>query len=128
MMTQPDGDRRNDSQTARRVQDRLRSELLVSGLYDMVPLAEVESVITGEHLAATTVKQQELALSVMRSIVDDGLMEFVGWEDLPLDEAMARVYDLFVTHYDDPGMWAFAVWLKLTKTGKHFAEALKAAE
>ena len=128
MTTQPDGDRRADSQTARGVQGRLRSELLVSGLYDMVPLAEVESVIAGEHLAATTVKQQELALSVVRSLVDDGLMEFVGWEDLPLNEAMARVYDLFVTHYDDPGMWAFAVWLKLTETGKHFAEALKAAE
>ena len=127
-MTQPDEDRRAENQTARTAQDRLRSELLISGLYDMVPLAQIESAITRDDLAATSTDQQELALSIMRSLVDDGLMEFVGWEDLPLDEAMARVYDLFVTHYDDPGMWAFAVWLKLTETGKHFAEALKAAE
>jgi hypothetical protein len=33
---------------------RLCTRLLTSGHYDMVPLAEVKSVITGEHLAATT--------------------------------------------------------------------------
>lgn len=107
-------------------ESRLRTELLTSGLYDLVPLAEVESVITGQHLAATIAEQQELALSVIRSLITDGLMEFEGWGDLSLDEAMARVRDLFITHYDDPGMWAFAIWLKLTESGKRVATALKA--
>lgn len=58
-------------------------------------------------------------------------MEFEGrHEDLPLDEAMARVHDLFITHYDDRGMWAFAVWLKLTEAGTRIATVLgtKAAD
>lgn len=55
-----------------------------------------------------------------------GLWDLRDGATLTLDEAMARVHDLFITHYDDPGMWAFAIWLKLTKTGKRVATALKA--
>ncbi|MGV7852585.1 hypothetical protein PJM29_30920, partial [Mycobacterium kansasii] len=71
-------------------------------------------MITRDTLATTPAEQQSLVLSVVRSLVDDGLMTVEGWDDLSLDESMARVYDLFVNHYDDPGMWAFSVWLKLT--------------
>jgi hypothetical protein len=121
------GDSRGaENQADLSAEDRLRNELLTGGLYDLVPLAEVESVITGERLAATTVEQQELALSAMRSLVNDGLMEFEGWGDLPLNKAMERVHDLFITHYDDPGMLAFAVWLKLTEAGNRIATGLKA--
>ncbi|WP_204804032.1 hypothetical protein [Mycobacterium riyadhense] len=67
-------------------------------------------MITRDTLAATTVERQELALAVLRSLMDDGLM--------------ARVYDLFVARYDDLGTWAFAVWLKLTEAGKHTAKEL----
>jgi hypothetical protein len=111
--------------TALTPHDRLRTKLLTSGLYDLVPLAEVESIITGERLAATTAEQQELAVSTVRSLVADGLMKFEGWDDLSLDEAMARVHDLFINHYADPGVWAFAVWLKLTETGKRIAAELE---
>jgi hypothetical protein len=114
------------AETIMNAQDRLRTELLTSGLYDLVPMAQVESVITGDHLAATTSDQQALALSVVRSLVADGLMDFVGWDELPLDEAMARVHDLFINHYDDPGTWAFAIWLRLTEAGQRTAEELKA--
>jgi len=106
-------------------QDRLRNEVLISGLYDLVPLAQVESVITRDSLAATTVAQQELALSVIRSLVDDGLMQFEGWDELSFDEQMARLHELFITHYDDPAIWAFAVWLNLTETGKRIATELE---
>jgi hypothetical protein len=126
MMTEPDKARRAENHIAMAAQDRLRAELLTSGLYDLVPLAEVESVITRDRLAVTTADQQELALSVMRSLVNEGLMEFQGWDNLPLDEAMARVRDVFINHYDDPGAWAFAVWLRLTESGKRIAEVLKA--
>lgn len=112
--------------TALSAQDRLRKQLLTSGLYDLVPLAEVESVITGEHLAETPAEQQQLAMSVVRSLVTDGLMEFEGWDGVALDDAMARVHDLFITHYADPGMWAFAIWLKLTELGKRIATELEA--
>lgn len=106
--------------------DRLRAKLLTSGLYDLVPLAEVESLVTGEHLAETTAEQHELALSTVRSLVADGLMKFEGWDDVPLEKAMARVHDLFIGHYADPGAWAFSVWLKLTEPGKRIATELEA--
>lgn len=125
-MTQPHEAHGDDRPTAKAAQDRLRAELLTGGLYDLVPPAEVESVITRDDLADTIAEQQQLALSTIRSLVEDGLMEFDGWGDVPLDEAMARVQDLFVNHYDDPGMWAPAVWLKLTNAGKQLANVLQA--
>jgi hypothetical protein len=118
-MNHPSEARGAENQADLSAEGRLRKRLLHSGLFDLVPLAEVESVITGEHLAATTTEQQELALSLMRSVINDGLMEFEGWGDLLFDEAMARVHD-------DPGMWAFAVSLKLTEAGKRIAAELKA--
>jgi hypothetical protein len=53
-------------------------------------------------------------------------MEFDGWDDVGIDEAMERVRSLFVDQYDDPGAWVFAVWLKPTESGRRVAEALKA--
>lgn len=78
MMAQPDEARPAEDNTAMAAQDRLRSELLISGLYDLVPLAEVESVITRDNLAETLPAQQGLALQTVRSLVEDGLMEFEG--------------------------------------------------
>lgn len=112
--------------TASSAEDRLRAELLTSGLYDMVPLAEVESVITRDGLATTTPELQKLAMSTIRSLVADGLMKFDGYDDLSLDETMAEVHDLFITQYADPGVWVFAVWLKLTDTGRRIATELEA--
>jgi hypothetical protein len=66
-MTQPDEAGYPENQTAITAQDRLRAELLTSGLYDLVPLAEIEPVITRERMAASLAEQQALALSVMRS-------------------------------------------------------------
>jgi hypothetical protein len=122
-MTNDDSRRQETTMTAH---ETLRAELLTSGLSDEVPLAEVESVINRHQLTKTTAERQELALSTMRSLVADGLMQFEGWEDLPLDDAMARVTELYVDQYDDPGAWVFAVWLKLTDAGKGVANALKA--
>jgi hypothetical protein len=125
-MNDPDEARGVDANAALSAETQLRNELLTSGLHDLVPLAELVSVITRKQLAATTAEKQALALSVMRSLVDDGLMEFEGWADVALDEVMAHVHDLFVTHYDDRGAWVFALWLKLTDSGKRVAEALQA--
>ena len=108
-------------------QDRLHNELFKSTLYDDVPLAEVESVITGNDLAEDPADIQQLALTVIRSLVEDGLMKFKGWDDLDLDSAMDRVRGLFVDHHDDPGAWVFAVWLKATELGKQTAQALTGA-
>ena len=79
-------------------QDELRAQLLADMLGDCVPMAHVESVITRGHLADTVADRHELALSTIRSLLEDGLMEIgdvsggepatlLAW-NLPLDAAM----------------------------------------
>ena len=133
-MTQPDDARRGESQASITAQDRLRKELLTSGLYDWVPLAEVDSIILDNHLTETPSARQDLALNTIRSLVEDGLMEIgdlpsqgsrlVAW-DVSLDVALARISDRFVGHYDDTAMWGFSVWLGLTDAGEHVARELE---
>lgn len=79
-MTRPDENRRPVSQPIKAAQDRLRAELLVSALYDLAPLAEVESLITRGDLIETLPARQEFALRTIRSLLEDGLMQ-IG--DLP---------------------------------------------
>jgi hypothetical protein len=108
-------------------QERLRAEILISGLNDDVPLTEVESVIITEGLAETEEARMRLVLSTMRSLLEDGLMVFYGNEALSVDGAMAKVDDLYVRQHDDRGAWLYAMWLKLTDAGKRVAKALEAA-
>jgi uncharacterized protein with GYD domain len=134
-MTQPDEARHVEDHSAKTALDRLRKELLTSGLYDWVPLVEVKTAIANYHLADTLAAQQDLALRTIRSLVEDGLMEigdlpgpdgkFPAW-NLQIDAAMERVYDRFIRHYDDSTRWEFSIWLGLTDSGKRTAKALKA--
>jgi hypothetical protein len=138
-MTHSDEARGADSGITTSAQERLRTEVLTSALYDWVPLAEVDSIIIDNHLAENISALQDLALRTIRSLVNDGLMEIgdlpsegrklITW-DVPLDEALARISDRFVGHYGDIGMWAYAVWLDLTDAGERVARELerKAAE
>jgi hypothetical protein len=134
-MIQPDGARPTQDLPALTTQDRLRRELLISGLSDWVPLVEVETAITHYHLAETLPAQQDLALRTIQSLVTDGLIEigdlpgpgekFLAW-NLSIHAAMERVYDCFVRHHDDPTLWEFSIWLNLTDSGERIAKALKA--
>jgi hypothetical protein len=133
-MTEPDEARRTEDGTVATAKDRLRAQLLVSGLYDWVPLAEVDSVIIDNHLTETLPAQQRLALQTIRSLVESGLMEIgdlpsqgsrlVPW-DVSLDVALTRISDRFVGHYDDTAMWGFSVWLGLTDAGERVARELE---
>ncbi|VAZ79270.1 hypothetical protein LAUMK4_04396 [Mycobacterium persicum] len=133
-MTGPDENRRPVSQPIEVAQDRLRAELLVSALYDLVPLAEVESLITRGDLIETLPARQQFALRTIRSLLEDGLMQigdlpypgerFAGW-DLSVDAAMERVSNLFVSKYDEPDLWEFTIWLGLTPAGERQAHKLK---
>ncbi len=115
-------------------QERLRTALLVSALSDLAPLVEVETAITHYQLCENVRAQQQLALQTIRSLLDDGLMrigelpypgeKFTGW-DLSIDAAMERVYDLFVTHYNEPVLWEFRIWLGLTPAGERLAKQLR---
>ncbi len=133
-MTQPDQNRHAASPPAPTAQDRLRAELLISALYDLVPLAQIESMIIRDNLAATLSARQEFALRTIRSLLEDELMQlgdlpypgekFAGW-DLSIDAAMDRVHDLFVRHYDERTSWDLTIWLGLTPAGERQAHRLK---
>jgi hypothetical protein len=121
--------------TAMATQDRLRRELLISGLHDWIPLMEAVTAITHYHLADTLPAQQDLTLRTIRSLLADGLMEigdlpgpgekFLAW-NLSTPAAMERVYNRFVRHRDNPALWEFSIWLNLTDSGKRIAKALEA--
>ena len=133
-MTHSDEARRAENRSAVDAQERLRTELLTSGLYDWVPLAEVDSIIIDNHLTETLPAQQDLTLQTIRSLVEDGLMEIgdlpsqgsrlLTW-DVPLDAALTRISDRFIGHYDDTATWGFSVWLGLTEAGERVARELE---
>jgi hypothetical protein len=132
-MTHSDEARRAGNRSVSAAQERLRTELLTSGLHDWVPLIEVKTAITHYNLAETIPAQQSLALQTLRSLLEDGLMQigdlpgtgenFPAW-NLTVDAAMERVHDRFVRHYGDPEAWEFSIWLGLTESGKRLAENL----
>ena len=114
--------------------ERLREELLISALYDWVPLAEVESAIVSADLAKPLAAQQDLAMRTIRSLIEDDLMQigdlpnpgeqFSGW-DLSIEAAMAHVYDRFVRRYEERASWDLTIWLGLTPSGEQLASALR---
>jgi hypothetical protein len=120
-----------------RPEERLRADLLTSGLTDVVPMIEVETVILNFKLAETLSDRQNLALKTIRSLLEDGLMEigelpgpnekFPAW-NLSIDEAMERLYDLYVAHYDEEKLWEFRIWLHLTEAGQPVAKTLLEAK
>ncbi|AXN45400.1 hypothetical protein DSM43518_03605 [Mycobacterium marinum] len=132
-MTQSDEAPRAGKPPDMNSEERLRAELLTSGLEDWVPLAEVETVINRANLADSLTALQDLALRTIRSLLADGLMrigdlphpgeDFAGW-DVSIDAAMQRVYDLFVGHYHERALWDLTIWLGLTPDGEKLARTL----
>jgi hypothetical protein len=117
--------------------ERLRMELLSSGLSDWVSLAEVQQIVSHFELANTDEERQDLILRTIRSLLQDGLMqigelpgpneEFPVWE--PIDVAMDRLHERFVNHYAKPASWDYSIWLGLTEAGrKTVANALRRRE
>ena len=114
--------------------ERLRAEVLTSGLSDWVSLAEVQQIISHFQLADTDSERRDLTLRTIRSLLDDGLMQigelpgpdgkFPAWE--PIDVAMDRLRERFVGHYAEPTSWDYSIWLGLTEAGRPVAKALRA--
>jgi hypothetical protein len=123
----------HDAQRDANAYDRLRAELLISGLSDWVSLAEVQQIISHFQLADTDRERQDLVLKTIRSLLEDGLMQigelpgpdgtFPAWE--PVDVAMDRLHERFVGHYNEPTSWDYSIWLGLTETGRPAAKALR---
>ena len=124
----------SDTQGDHNGYERLRAELLTSGLSDWVSLAEVQQIISHFQLADTDNKRQGLVLRTIGALLKDGLMQigelpgpdgtFPAWE--PIDDAMDRLHERFVGHYDEPASWDYSIWLGLTEAGRRVAEDLRA--
>src|SRR6478609_1451906 len=65
----------HDAQPNPTAYERLRGELLTSGLSDWVSLAEVQQIISHFELTDTDRERQDLILRTIRSLLDDALMQ-----------------------------------------------------
>lgn len=113
--------------------DWVKEGLLIEGLMDSLYLGEVHSSFIPETGPPRPPHEvQQLALSMIRELVSEGLFvlgkiegpkrnpRFVPW-DLSLDEAMAKIKDAYVTHFDDVWGWRTMCWLNLTDKGEKLA-------
>lgn len=120
--------------------DWVKEGLLIEGLQDWISLSNVHSSFmpeTGPPRPAHEV--QQLALSMIRELVSEGLFvlgsaagtkrspRLAPW-DLPLDAAMAKIEDAYVTHFDDVWGWRTMCWLDLTDKGEKLALELYHAD
>ena len=128
-----DGSMTHDAQRDQNAYERLRAELLNSGLSDWVSLAEVQQIITHFQLADSDEERQGLVLRTIRTLLEDGLMQigelpgrdgtFPAWE--PIDVAMDRLYERYAGHIDEPASWDYSIWLGLTEAGRGAAKELR---
>jgi hypothetical protein len=111
-----------------------RENILIEGLDDSVDLGGVHQYVARENPSASLLDVQSKALEIIRSLVDDGLVElgsmsgeggrFVTWET-SLDESMKEIHDVYVTRFGDDGLWSWYCWLNLTGKGKQVAESVE---
>jgi hypothetical protein len=111
-----------------------RENILIEGFDDSVDLGGVHQYVARENPSASLSDVQSKTLEVIRSLVDDGLVElgsmsgnggcFVTWET-SLDESMKEIHDVYVNHFDDSGLWSWYCWLNLTAKGEQAAESLE---
>lgn len=113
-----------------------RDEVLLRGLIDWVALERVHRRVAQENASEPLAVIQDKVLDLIRSLVTDGLVElgdlatpnhrFRAW-DIPLDEAIQQIRDVYVNHFDDDPEWWFYCWLRLTEKGRQLAEAIEAS-
>jgi hypothetical protein len=109
-----------------------RDEVLTYGLIDWVELDQIHRYVAQENAGEPLSVIQEKTLDLIRSLVQDGLFEvgdlkdgsrrFEAW-DIPLDESMRRIYNVYVTNFADQNTWPWFCWLDLTEKGQPVAEA-----
>ena len=75
---------------------------------------------------------KDILMKTVRSLIEDGLLVVGGivggsdervepW-DMSIQDAMARIHEEYVVHYDDQN-WVFGTWFALTDSGKQVAKS-----
>jgi hypothetical protein len=67
----------HDTQRDQNAYERLRAELLISGLSDWVSLADVQQIIAHFELADTDSERQDLTLRTIRSLRGPGYLPWM---------------------------------------------------
>ena len=112
-----------------------REEVLLRGLIDWVALERVHRRVARENAGEPLAIIQDKTLDLIQSLVSDGLFEvgdlqtqdhrFAAW-DIPLDESIQRIREVYVNKFDDEPEWWFYCWLAPTEKGLQLAEAIEA--
>jgi hypothetical protein len=111
-----------------------RDEVLARGLIDWVPLQRLHYHVIQEHPDMPVSKVQQLVFDLVRSLIDEGLVElgdlngpadkFVPWTS-PLAESLERIRKVYVDRYDEDTIWPWYAWLNLTPKGEAAAERIE---
>jgi hypothetical protein len=112
---------------------KVREELLLDGLEGAVPLTLVDSHVVQENPSASVPEVQAETLETVRALVSDGLFvlgamsgeggRWEAWTE-PLEKSIQKISNAYLTHYDNPQVWVWASWMKITDTGRQVARAL----
>jgi hypothetical protein len=102
---------------------------------ESLSLSHIDSVVSYGNSTEPPAARQSRVIAAIESLLTDGLMvvgEIVGGSDeyvdpwkLPTENALARLRELYVTHYDDWDKWGWVVWFALTPDGERVAAPLK---
>ncbi|MCX8563921.1 hypothetical protein OS122_23775 [Mycolicibacterium mucogenicum] len=108
--------------------DLLRADILAGGRDDYVSMADIRGRINRRKLVTTDAERQQLMLTTIRSLLEDGLVEvgdipgpddpgFLVWPG-QIDDVMAELTERIVEQWEDPGSWEYSTWLNLTEAGR----------
>lgn len=111
-----------------------RDEVLLWGLVDWVELDRIHRYVASENPNEPNAVVQSRTLDLIRSLVSDGLFQvgdlntedrrFKAW-NVPLDEAIQRIRDVYVVNFEDESRWPWFCWLALTEAGQQVAEDIE---
>ena len=134
-MTEPRDQNAPESPQPRAGEQAFRDELLrdMSG-GESLSLSDIDSIIAYDYRAEPLSTRQSRVITAIKSLLNDGLIVsgdpgFAGepvesWQ-LPTEEALARLHERYVTHYDDFSKWGWCTWFELTPEGERAAAKVK---
>jgi hypothetical protein len=113
-----------------------REKVLLRGLVDWVALDRIHWDVSQDNVGASISVIQEKTLELLRSLAADELFRlgdlsgpegtFTPWA-VPLDEAISRIRDVYVSNFSDTNTWPWYCWIDLTDEGEAEAEAIAAS-
>ena len=112
----------------------LREELLrdMSG-GEEISLSDIDSIVSYDFPREPLPWRQWRVVGTIESLLLDGLIvigdpgyagEPVESWQLSTDDALARLRERYVAHYDDDVKWRWTTWFELTPEGEQAAKAL----